>query len=70
MKRTRKTEVKVGLNGYYKPTPSKWRKIGDGLLIFSTALATLNINHPTFAIAIQFTGVLGKFLTNLTYQED
>jgi hypothetical protein len=63
-----KNKVKVSAEGYYKPTPSKWRKIGDTLLLASTTLSSLNIDKPYIAIAIQVTGVVGKFLTNFAHE--
>lgn len=68
MKLFKNNQHKVGVSGYYKPTPSKWRKIGDNLLLLSTTLSALNIHSPHVAIAIQITGVLGKFLTNFFYE--
>jgi len=69
MNQTNHTKVKASVKGYAKPTPEKWRKIGDGLLLLSTTIAALNIQHPTVAIAVQVTGVVGKFLTNFFHAD-
>jgi hypothetical protein len=68
MKIFKNKDIKVSVDGYYKPTPNKWRRIGDNLLLLSTTLSALNINSPHVAIAIQVTGVVGKFLTNFFYE--
>ena len=51
---------------YYKPTPEKWRKIGDSILAVGTTLtvcaAYMGYKELVFASAI-LTAV-GKFLTN------
>lgn len=69
MSQENNTEVKASIKGYKLPTPAKWRKIGDGLLLVSTTLAALNIADPKLAIAIQVSGVLGKFLTNFFHED-
>ena len=69
MNQTKNTRAKVSVKGYAKPTPAKWRKIGDGLLLASTTIATMNIQHPTVAVAVQITGVLGKFITNFFHED-
>ena len=62
--------TRVSIEGYAKPTPAKWRRIGDGLLLASTLIASLNIGTPVAAVTIQVTGVVGKFLTNFFHTED
>mgnify|MGYP003347680439 CR=1 FL=1 len=54
------------MNNYYKPTPKKWRKIGDALLGVSTMITSFSIyeNIQWLAISALMTGVVGKFLTN------
>lgn len=65
-----KSRTRVSIEGYAKPTPAKWRRIGDGLLLASTLIASLNIGTPVAAVTIQVTGVVGKFLTNFFHTED
>ncbi len=67
---------------YWKPTPKRWRKIGDGLLAAASVLAIggiwqfeslKDIFTPTelkvLIIASIGLGVVGKFLTNF-FKED
>ena len=70
------------INNYYKPTPKKWRKIGDALLASVTVLAVGGIwqfdtlkeiftpgqIRALIASSIAL-GVVGKFLTNF-FKED
>ena len=55
------------LENYYKPTPKKWRKIGDTLLAVSTFITASAIatQHTWIAITALITGSVGKILTNL-----
>ena len=54
------------LRNYYKPTPKKWRKLGDALLGVSTLITTFALyeNVKWVAVTALITGVIGKFLTN------
>jgi hypothetical protein len=54
------------LKNYYKPTPAKWRKLGDALLGVSTIITTFYIYNEINWIATTalIAGVVGKFLTN------
>lgn len=54
------------LKNYYKPTPKKWRKLGDALLGVSTIITTYAVyeNIHWVAMTALITGVVGKFLTN------
>jgi hypothetical protein len=58
----KKTEFSI--SGYYKPTPTKFRKIGDALLIVSTIVSSQYPENPKVMIISQVVGLLGKFLTN------
>lgn len=54
------------LKGYYKPTPVKWRKLGDTLLAVSAFTTTIALQfewHLAAEIALA-AGIAGKFLTN------
>lgn len=55
------------MNRYYRPTPVKWRKIGDALLAASATITTFAIAEEVewLAYVALFTGIAGKFLTNL-----
>ena len=54
------------LKNYYKPTPTKWRKLGDALLGVSTIITTFAVyeNVHWVEITALITGVVGKFLSN------
>ncbi len=56
---------------YYKPTPEKWRKIGDALLASSTAMTFVGVQIDDKRIITFFLvlGVVGKFLTNFFTEE-
>lgn len=68
---------------YWKPTPKKWRKLGDGLLAAAAIIAvggvwqydTLKEIFTTQEIKIMIVssivfGVVGKFLTNFFKDDD
>ena len=68
---------------YWKPTPKKWRKIGDailavgtfvtagGLLAFDTMQQIYSPKELKIIIGVAFVlGVLGKFLTNFFKEEE
>jgi hypothetical protein len=59
-------KLKISINGYYKPTPEKLRKLGDALLAVSTTITTYAIaeDMKAFAITALILGSVGKFLTN------
>jgi hypothetical protein len=70
------------IGGYWKPTPKKWRRVGDSLLAAASVLAIgglwqfdnlKDIFTPTeikgMIVASIILGVLGKFLTNF-FKED
>lgn len=62
-----------GLSQYKKPTPAKWRKLGDALLAVSAFVVAFTIGKEDMewleytALAI---GVAGKFLTNFFSTEE
>ena len=71
------------LSNYYKPTPKKWRKIGDTILAVGTFVTAGSLvqydqlkeiftpQEVKFIIASAFVlGVSGKFLTNFFKEEE
>jgi len=60
----KRNKVRFGLSQYRRPTPIRWRRIGDGLLLASTLVSTTNIESPVLATASIVIGTVGKFLTN------
>ena len=59
-------------SNYWKPTPKFFRKLGDTLLACSTMVAGLTIyaGFEWVAIVAIACGVIGKFLTNFTAEDD
>ena len=75
------TNMKL-MKNYYKPTPTKWRRIGDSLLACAAVvgggglmaydqLKEVYSPHELKVIigAVLVVGILGKFLTNF-FKED
>jgi len=71
------------MKNYWKPTPKKWRRIGDSLLAVATVIAMGGIwqfdnlkdlftpvELKGMIIASIALGVVGKFLTNFFKVED
>lgn len=54
------------LSDYYKPTPAKWRKIGDSLLAGSTVITAASFigDYHTLGMIALIIGATGKFITN------
>ena len=63
--------IKKVQSNYYKPTPKKWRKLGDSLLAISTFVATYAIADEIkwLGISAMIVGAAGKFLTNFFAEE-
>jgi hypothetical protein len=64
--------AKLGLGSYNKPTPTKFRKLGDALLSVSTMITGFAIYDDIkwLAFAALLLGSAGKFLTNFYADED
>ena len=56
---------------YFKPTPKKWRKLGDALLATSTTVAGFAIveDYKWVALTAVLIGAIGKFLSNFFTEE-
>lgn len=57
------------VESYYKPTPFKWRVVGDSILIVGTTLTTVAglLSLPPFVVASgAIITAIGKILTNFT----
>lgn len=58
------------LNNYKKPTPLRWRRVGDALLAVSLVAVPAELSgHTWLSISVFLVGVIGKFLTNLFSDE-
>ena len=58
--------MKIGRKEYYKPTPEKWRKVGDAILAVGTTLTlyTAYMGYKELVIISAILTATGKFLTN------
>jgi hypothetical protein len=56
---------------YNQPTPLKWRKIGDLLLIISTTITSYSVMEEMKEVALiaAILGCVGKILTNFFTEE-
>ena len=57
---------KITLKSYFKPTPKRFRVLGDSLAsasVFVSSYAILN-DHQTFGVIVLVSGWVGKFITN------
>lgn len=61
------TKTKFGVRGYAKPTPAKFRKVGDGLLVASTLVSAQFTDNPKVMLVSQIVGLIGKLITNLAH---
>ena len=61
------TKTKFGVRGYAKPTPVKFRKVGDGLLVASTLVSAQFTDNPKVMLVSQIVGLIGKLITNLAH---
>jgi hypothetical protein len=61
-----KQQIQTLTTAYYKPTPKKWRKLGDAILGLGSALTIVGtvVKNPYIAIASAALGWLGKTITN------
>ena len=73
----------IMMKNYWKPTPKKWRRLGDSLLAVATVIAvggiwqydSLKEIFTTSELKLMITssiifGVVGKFLTNFFKDEE
>lgn len=70
------------LKNYYKPTPIKWRKIGDSILVIGTIISTTCLTEyekakemfgmgdlKTLMLTAIICTALGKIITNFAVEE-
>jgi hypothetical protein len=64
--------MKLDTKSYYRPTPTKWRKLGDSILILGTTLtatfAGMEVDKG-WIIAAAIVTAVGKMVTNF-FSED
>lgn len=58
--------MKIKTNNYYQPTPKKWRKLGDSILVFCSFVTGYAVIEEVKWLAIGFIilGGLGKAVSN------
>jgi hypothetical protein len=63
--------MKFDINGYYKPTPKNFRKIGDALLGMSQFLTgyAVVMEEKWLALVCIMIGTIGKGMTNFFVEE-
>lgn len=61
-----KEKIETLKDNYYKPTPEKWRKIGDSILGLGTIVTIISgiYKNPWLAVASASLTWIGKTLTN------
>jgi len=52
------------LKSYFKPTPKRFRILGDSIAAASLFIAGLNLDHPKIMLISGIAGAVGKFVTN------
>jgi hypothetical protein len=52
------------LKSYFKPTPKRFRILGDSIAAASLFIAGLNLDHPKLMLISGIAGAIGKFVTN------
>lgn len=60
------------LENYYKPTPKKYRMLGDALLLISSSFSGYNfMNHnEEWGLFFLILGTIGKLLTNFANENE
>ena len=58
------TKPRTRLKGYFKPTPKRFRVLGDSIAAGSLFIAGLNLEHPRLMLIAGVCGAVGKFITN------
>jgi len=63
--------MKFDINGYYKPTPKNFRKLGDALLGMSQFLTgyAVVMEEKWLALVCILIGTIGKSMTNFFVEE-
>ena len=63
--------MKFDINGYYKPTPKNFRKLGDALLGMSQFLTgyAVVMDEKWLALVCILIGTIGKGMTNFFVEE-
>ena len=59
------------IKNYYKPTPKRWRKIGDICLLLSVSFSGLSAfeQFKWYGISLAILAGIGKVLTNFKFDD-
>ena len=66
IQRTRKMKLK----GYFKPTPKRFRVLGDSIAAASLFIAGLNLDNPKLMLISGVCGAVVKFVTNFFAEDE
>jgi hypothetical protein len=58
------TNKRPRLKSYFKPTPKRFRVLGDSIAAASLFIAGLNLDNPRLMLVSGICGAVGKFITN------
>ena len=58
------TKPRTKLKNYFKPTPKRFRVLGDSIAAASLFIAGLNLDNPKLMLVSGIVGAAGKFLSN------
>jgi len=58
------TNKRTRLKNYFKPTPKRFRVLGDSIAAASLFIAGLNLDNPRLMLISGICGAIGKFVTN------
>ena len=61
---------KMKLKGYFKPTPKRFRVLGDSIAAASLFIAGLNLDNPKLMMISGVCGAVGKFVTNFFAEDE
>jgi hypothetical protein len=58
------------MKNYFKPTPKRFRVLGDSLAGMSLFVAGLNLDNPKIMLISGISGAVGKFITNFFVEDE
>jgi len=58
------------MKNYFKPTPKRFRVLGDSLAGMSLFVAGLNLDNPKIMLVSGICGAVGKFITNFFVEDE
>ena len=61
---------KMKLKNYFKPTPKRFRVLGDSIAAASLFIAGLNLDNPKLMMISGVCGAVGKFVTNFFAEDE